>query len=574
MRISNEQAARVLALIGDLLEIRGGEDAAKAAAYRRAGRAILNFPDDITDLHRADRLREIPGVGEALARKLAELLETGRIGYLEDLSEGMPAGVLDLLRIPGVGARTAGVLFRELGIGDLEELEAAARDGRLRHVAGFGPKKENAVLQGLALLRGRSDRVPLAVAHPVALSLVEAIKALPGVERASVAGSVRRWMETVGGVDVVLALKPDAAGPILIDLPGIREILPENTGSATRLDLGSGIEADVHAVPAESYWFALRHYTGSRAHNDRLRARAEQLGLEMGRDGVLTREGWPLAARSEEEVYRRLDLDFIPPELREGLDEVDRAAAGTLPELLTTADIRGDLHVHTDWSDGQVTLEELAHLAQAMGYEYAAVTDHSKSLAMARGLDERRLGEQVEAIGRLNQELDGFRLLTGIEVDILADGKLDLTDSSLAELDVVVASVHSALRQPPDRMTARLTAAAKHEHVDIIGHPTGRVVGRREPAAVDLDALFEVAADTGTWLEMSASPDRLDLGDSAARRAVDAGCRVAVSTDAHSPRTLHDMVYGVATARRAWLGPDAVANTSTWPELRALLRRA
>lgn len=574
MRISNHDAARLFALIGDYLEIRGGDDAAKAAAYRRAGRAVLNYPEDLVDLHQAGRLRDIPGVGEALARKLVELVETGRVSYLDRIAQGVPPGVLDLLRIPGIGARTAGALFRELGISSLEELEAAARDGRLRHLAGFGPKKETAILDGLARLRTRTDRIPLAVAHPVALALVEEVRTLPGVDRAAIAGAVRRWAESVDEVVIVAALDPDHAPPSLGGVPGVRRVEAEAGGHISRIALAAGVEAVVYAVPVDRYWFALRQHTGSADHNRDLGAHAERGGLALDGDGVVTREGQPLRAASEEQVYRHLGLPFIPPELREGRGEVAAAAAGALPELLTPTDIRGDLHVHTDWSDGQMSLVELARSAAAMGYQYVAVTDHSKSLAMARGLDERRLGEQVEAIRRLNQELQDLRLLAGVEVDILTDGSLDLPDSALADLDVVVASVHSGLRQAEEQMTFRLTAAAKHEHVDIIGHPTGRVVGRRDPAAVDLDALFEVAARTGTLLELNASPDRLDLNDAGCRAAVAAGCQVAISTDAHSPRTLQDMAYGVATARRAGLGPAAVANTQPWPELKARLRRA
>ncbi len=615
MRTGNEEVSRVLETVADLLEVLGGEEARKAAAYRRAARSVRALDEDVADLHEAGRLTEIPGVGGALARKIGELIESGRLAYHERLAAEVPPGVLDLLRLPGVGPRTAGLLWRRLGVEDLETLEEAARSGSLRKLPGFGPKKEAAVLEGLAALRRRSGRIPLGEARPAALALVDLLSAVPGVTAVSPAGGVRRWCETVESIDIVAGVEepeglqgpaagngpgdarsPEGAGRaggpggsvaarvagIVRDLPDVTEVL-QVARDRVRASLRSGVEVDVRLVPARLYAGALRHFTGSREHNESLQKRAASMGLALGPEGVLEKGGRSRPARSEEEVYSELGLAYIPPELREGRGEVEAAAEGRLPRLVELSDIRGDLHVHTDWSDGHLSLEGLVEAARARGYEYVVVSDHSRSLAVTGGLDEERLLAQKDAIEELNRRLaeEGpaeehgagpFRLLAGVEVDILPDGRLDLPDGVLAEMDVVTASVHSALRQPGERMTERLVGAAKNEHVDVIGHPTGRLLGRREPSALDLEGLFEVCARTGTLLEINASPERLDLKDTDARLAKDMGCRFTVSTDAHHARALGDMVYGVATARRAWLEPGDVANTRSLADLRRLLR--
>jgi len=610
MRISNPEVAEVLHLTGDLLEIRGGPDARKAAAYRRAARSVAHLGEDVTDLVRAGRLREIPGVGEALAKKIRELAETGRLAYHDRLREGVPAGVLDLLKVPGVGARTAGLVWRELGVDGLEALEEAARSGRLASLPGLGPKKVEAILNGLAALRRRSARVSLGVARPTALALVEAVERLKGVDRAVVAGSVRRWCETVGDINIVARLEPgyraapgpgvpggrgeeaadtpggDGAGefPVrvddLADLPPVQSVDCES-GTAlptALLRLGTGLEARVSFAPSGDFWPAVRHITGSAGHNEKLAERARALGLDLAPDGRLLRDGEPLPAGSEEEFYGHLDLPLIPPELREGGREVEAAAEGRLPRLVERADIRGDLHVHSNWSDGGATLEELARAGRALGYEYVVVSDHSKSLAMAGGLDEKRLLQQREEIERINRELgagegspEACRLVAGVEVDILAGGELDLPDSVLAEMEFVTASIHSRLRAPGAEITERLVSALENEHVDCLAHPTGRLLGRRDPSEVDLEAVIDTAARTGTFLEINASPDRLDLKAEHAALAREAGCLLTISTDAHSLRALDDMAYGVATARRAWLEAGDVVNTRSWPEVARLL---
>ena len=573
--MTNSAVSRVLSLVGDLLELKGGEDAAKAMTYRRAARSIETSREEMSDLHRQGRLQELAGVGEALAKKIAELVETGRLAYFERLSAEVPSSVLDLLRVPGIGPKTAGRLWRELGVTNIDQLEETARSGAVRRLSGLGPKKEETILAGIAAFRRTAGQVPLGLARPVGEALAQAVAALPEVVRASVAGSVRRWRDTVRNVNLVVAASdPEAAARGFAGLPEVREVTGRESDRLTAV-LHYGLTVDARFVPPDRFWTALNWFTGPPDHNARLQERACALGLATDGHGLLGAEGKPLPARSEEDVYGALGLDFIPPELREGPGEM-----GALPRLVEPADIRGDLHVHSDWSDGQDSLPELATAAGALGYEYLAVSDHTQFLAMARGLDEKRLLAQREAIDALNASGEAAgegagegrcRLLAGVEVDVLAGGELDLPDAALAELDIVTASIHSGLRRPAEETTRRLVAAAENPHVDVIGHPSGRLIGRREPSDLDLDALLAAAAQHKTILEINASPDRLDLCDADARRAKEAGCLLAVSTDAHTVRALGDMTYGVATARRAWLGPDDVANTRPLAELRKLL---
>lgn len=584
MTVTNAAVGRVFGLIADLLELQGGDDAAKAPTYRRAARSVEAYPEDVAALRHEDRLRDIPGVGEALARKIGELVDTGRLDYFERLGAKMPSGVLDLLRVPGVGVKTAGLVWRELGVASVDKLEEACRSGALRELPGLGPKKEEAILEGIASYRREAGRHPLGLARPVAQALVGDLAAMPEVARASLAGSVRRWRDTVGNLNLVAATDdPEAVADAFARLPEVREVNDREVGEGPNGPTGRvsatlhyGIVVDLRLVPPERFAAALAHFTGSVEHNARLAERAAALGLGLDERGLVRSPGVYLPAATEEDLYGNLGLAFIPPELREDQGEVEAAKAGApagLPRLVELGDIRGDLHVHSTWSDGLASLEDLAAAGQRLGYGYVAVSDHTKSLAVARGLDEKRLLEQIEAIGDVNAKLEAetCRLLAGVEVDILAGGSLDLPDPVLADLDIVTASIHSKLRQPGPQISERLVAAAKNEHVDVLGHPSGRLLGSREASELDLEAVLDAAATTGTLLEINASPERLDLRDDDARRAKEAGCRLTVSTDAHSVRGLGDMAYGVAVARRAWLRPGEVANTRPLAELRKLL---
>lgn len=542
--MSNLWVAGVFNTIADLLEIQG-EEQFKAAAYRRAARAISGSPADIRELAREQRLQELDGVGKSLAAKIEELLATGSCRELEELARKVPLRVQELLALPGVGPRTASRLFHELGIASLEQLEAALEAKGLEQLPGLGAKRVAAIARGVSELKSaRAGGHPLGRALPWAEALRDQLAGLYGVREVTICGDARRWRETVDALELVAAA--DAVEPI-------RERFQQLTAPYTAGPV------ELRVVPPARHVTAVHHYTGAAAHLAQLRAWAGDRGLQLFPEGVITHDGVPLAVRDETELYGILDLEYITPELREGRGEIAAAACGRLPDLVEYADIRGDLHVHSNWSDGTASLEELA--AGAAGYEYLAITDHSASLAMAGGLDAGRLQEQQEAIARVNaRRPDGPRLLAGIEVDIRRDGSLDLDDQVLAGLDVVVASIHSGLRQDRATLTSRLEQAIKNPHVDIIGHPTGRLLGGRQPTLPDLDHLFAVASVTGTSFEINATPDRLDLNDTWAHQARSHRVKLALSSDAHSLAGLKDLRYGLGIARRAGLEAPDILN--------------
>lgn len=572
--MDNLTVAEALYEIADLLEFTG-EDPFKVRAYRKAAEAVGLLPEQVAGLTRAGRLTRVPGIGKAIAAKIAELVETGRIGYLEELRQAVPPGVLDLTRVPGLGARTAMLLYRRLGVDGLEALELAAREGRLRDLPGMGPRKEAAILEAVARVRRQPDRVSIGVAAPIAEAVVQHLRSHPAVLRAEVAGSVRRLQETVADIDVVIATRdPDAVrahldrlpplprpiDPVLVPPEAFALTLFERTGSAAHLAelAGAAPPAELAGMAPPAAAEYVRPYAAGAADSPHRSAQ----------DSRVTEE----SEAADAVVYRTLGLPYIPPELREGGGEVAAARAGRLPRLITVADLRGDLHVHTTASDGTATLAEMAEAARALGHRYLAICDHSQSLAIARGLSPERLRQHIAAIRRLDQG-EGFRLLAGAEVDILRDGTLDYPDELLAELDVVVASLHSHLQLPEAEQTERLLRAIHNPHVDIIGHPFGRVIGRREPAALDFDRILEACARTGTALEISASPSRLDLPDRHARLAREAGVKLVINTDAHSVRELELLPYGVGQARRGWVEPQDVINAMDLPELLDWLAR-
>ncbi len=574
----NRQVADVLREIADLLEILGPE-AAKAPAYRRAAQALENLPRDVDEVRREGRLGDVPGIGPRLLRKVEEILDTGTCAALERLRRQVPAGVLELLQVPGVGPRTAGILFRQLGVASLEDLERAARAGRIRELPGFGARREQAILRGLLFVQESGRRFLLSWGISRAQEVLAAVRGLPGVVRAEAAGSLRRRCQTVGDLDIVVAAeRPAEIAERLARLPGAEEVLAAGEARVS-VRLAIGMRVDFLVVPPPSFAAALVHFTGSPAHNVRLRALARARGCRLNEYGLFPLEegesprgdGRPMYPESEESLYRWLGLSFIPPELREDAGEIEAAAAGRLPVLLELGDIRGDLHVHTQWSDGLDSITAMAEAARALGYEYMAVSDHSQSLAVARGLDVGRLREQWDTIARLNERLAPFRILRSAEVDIRKDGTLDYPDEVLAELDLVTASVHTGFRMDRQEMTRRIVSAMRHPHVHIIGHLTGRLLGRREPYEVDLEALLTAARETGTALEINASPDRLDICDLHARMAREAGVRLAICTDAHAVGSLQDMAFGVAVARRAWVGPESVLNALPLPRLLGVL---
>ncbi|GFN23162.1 DNA polymerase/3'-5' exonuclease PolX [Thermanaeromonas sp. C210] len=559
--MTNLELSWALAEMGDLLELKG-EEPFKVRAYQRAARALEHLEEEAASLYARGELERIPGVGKNLAKKIAELLETGRSTFLEQLRQEVPPGLRDMLAVPGLGAKSVRVIHQHLGITTLEELERAARERRIRQLPGMGSKTELAILRGLDMLKENRDRIPLGIARPLAQLFCRQLSALPGVAKVEVAGSLRRGCSMVGDVDLVVGVKgPTEVKEVMARHPQVKEVLLEEENRLS-LRTWAGVKVEIFLVPEDKFAPAWLYLTGSPAHREELGRFAAERHLSLEKLGLPRRlEEAEASFRSEEEFYSRLELPFIVPEWREGRGEVWAAREGRLPALITLKDIKGDLHIHTRYSDGLHTIREMVEAARARGYRYMAITEHSRSLAVARGLSAEQLLAQREEIARLNRELDDFVVLSGIEVDILPDGRLDLEDDILASLDIVIASIHSGFNQKEEQIMARLEAAMRHPWVDIIGHPTGRMLGRRPSYAVNLERLLELAAETGTILEINASPDRLDLDEDAARRAKEYGVLLAINTDAHDMGRLEDMWYGITVARRGWLGPEDLLNT-------------
>jgi DNA polymerase (family 10) len=568
--MNNRQVADILYDIADMLEIRG-EIIYKSVAYRRAADNILNLGRDINDVWREGKLREIPGVGDALTKKLDELLRTGRLEYYEGLKEEIPPGVVAMLAIPDVGPKTAKLLYEKLALMSVADVERAAREGKLRELPGLGVKSEANILAGIEALHRRSTRIPLGTAWPVAREILAGLRAgCSAVQQAAAAGSLRRMKATVGDIDLLVASdEPEAVMACFVNLPLVEEV-PLRGSTKTSVILHNGLQVDLRVLEPARYGSLLQYFTGSKDHNVALRELSLDQGLSLSEYGF-KRDGEEILCPDEESVYNTLRLPWIPPELRENRGEIEAAKRGELPKLIELGDIKGDLHVHTSWSDGVASIAEMAETARGRGYQYAVISDHTQSLGVARGLTPERLREQRVEINRLNEHLADFRLLQGAEVEIKADGSLDLPDEALSELDVVVASIHSGLRQERERITSRLISAMCNPYVDVIGHPLGRILGQREDTAVDIATVMVVALETGKILEVNAIPDRLDLDDAHIRRAVEMGVRLAVNSDAHNAEGLAAMEYGVATARRGWAETKDVVNTLPLNELLELL---
>jgi DNA polymerase (family 10) len=584
--VTNADIAAAFEQVADLLEYQG-DNVFRVRAYRTAARTISGLVESLASV-RADpsrRLTDLEGVGADLAGKIETLLDTGRLPLLEELERQVPAAVFDLMRVPGLGPKKVKALVAALGIDSLAALEAACREGRVRGIKGFGPKTEAAILEKLAFARDpERARLLWSEAEAIATGLLDWMRACPAAVRIEPAGSLRRGRETIGDLDLLVESdEPAAVMERLVAWPETTEVILRGD-TKTSIRGPRDVQVDLRVVPAESYGAALQYFTGSKEHNVRLRGRARDRGLSLNEYGVFrlaadgAAKGPAIAGRTEEEVYAALGLPWIPPELREGRDEIQLAERAALPELVTLADIRGDLHMHTTATDGEDTLADMVRGAIDRGLAYVAITDHGQRVTMAHGLDRRRLLAQWEQIDRLNESLaaDGrppIVVLKGIEVDILEQGGLDLPDDVLAEADWVVASLHYGQNQPRDRITARIVEAIENPHVAVIGHPTGRLLNRRPAYDVDLEAVIAAAARTGTFLEINANPWRLDLDDRHAAAAKAAGVKLVISTDAHSIRGLDVMRCGILQARRAGLEADDVANTRTLAALGKLRKR-
>lgn len=571
--MDNEQVAAIFYEVADILDLQGVPF--KPNAYRRAARAIEELDEDISKLAAEGRLKEIPGVGDSVAKKIQEILKTGQLSFLNKLRTQIPKGLLELLSVPDVGPKTAMLLNRELGISNLEDLKRAIAEHKLRNLKGFGEKSEQRILRGIQTLEAKAGRMLLGEAYPVAAAYVEYLKRTGKADKVSPAGSLRRGKETVGDIDILVGDDdPEEVLEAFVSYPGVDKVLMRGPTKSSVV-LKNGIQVDIRVVSPESYGAALLYFTGSKDHNVVLRSMGVSMGVKLNEYGLFDRvTGKMLAGRTEEEVYRALGLDWIPPELREVSGEVEAAKAGKLPHLVEHEDIRGDLHVHTDWSDGAGSIEQMADAAIALGYEYLAITDHTQSLKIANGLTPERLADQVKAVRRLQDRLGNrLTLLAGTEVDIKADGSLDLPRTALKELDIIVGSVHSRFRMEKSEMTERVVKAIESGWIDVLGHPTGRIIGARDPYELDFERVLQAARESSVALEVNCFPDRLDLRDSHCRLAREAKVKVALGTDAHRSEQLGYIKLGVITARRGWMEKGDVLNTLTSKELLAHLRR-
>ena len=570
--MKNSELARVFEDIADLLELKGG-NVFKIRAYQKAARSIEHLPVEVEKLATEGRLREIPGVGEAIARKITELVTTGRLEYYEKLKAEFPEGTSTLLTIPGIGPKTAVLLTRELKITTVEALEEAIVEGRVAQLYRMGEKTAENILRQIQAMRRKDQRILLGEALTIVDEITTHLKEMPGLRNISPAGSLRRFRETVGDIDLMgTADNPAEIIRAFVNLPMVKEVRGSGTTKASVVVAGE-LQVDLRLVEDEAFGSLLQYFTGSKQHNINLRERARRRGLSLSEYGITDLGTGRLEKfATEEGFYRRQGLDYIPPELREGRDEIERAERGALPQLVDLAHIKGDLHIHSEWSDGHDSIEALAQAAQERGYQYIAITDHSAGRGIARGMDAARLREQKHEIEGLNRRLDGIRILGGLEVDIRADGSLDAPDELLAGLDVVVAAVHTSFNQSEEQMTRRIIGAMRNPNVDILAHPTGRLLPAREPVALDMEAVFDAALRTGTMLEINSMPIRLDLKDTSIYRARELGVKLVAGTDAHRAEHFGYMRFGVGLARRGWCEAKDIYNTRPLDDFMASLK--
>lgn len=592
----NMELSDLFAELATLMELKG-ENSFKVIAFAKVSRMLRETSEDLRKSVDEGTVGQIEGIGKSSAAIIEEYVRTGKSSVYAEISADVPPGLPPLLQIEGMGPKTLHLLWKERGVTSLEQLEAALAGGKLDGLKGIGPKKIEAIGKGIESLKRRTGadgtvvlRRPLGEAWPVAQELVEQVRRIPGVLRAEIAGSLRRCKETIGDVDIVAAIAAPSAGADItqrfVALPDVAQVLAKGATKAS-IKTAGGLQVDLRMVPSAHFGAALMYFTGSKEHNVRVRGLAQKRGCTLNEWGLyrldeyekaekktgLPPEARPVAAETEQDIYQALGLAYVEPELREDRGEVELALTGKLPQLVARADIRGDLHTHTVASDGANTIEEMAQAAMALGYEYLAITDHSKAMVQANGLSPERLLAHVGEIHKIGARMKGITLLAGAEVDILADGRMDYEDEVLAELDIVIASPHISLRQDPAKATDRLLRAIEHKYVHMIGHPTGRILNRRDGLAPDFARLFATAAACGTAMEINASWPRLDLDDVHARSAAAVGVTIAINTDAHATTEFSQMAYGVGVARRAALTPDKILNARPISALRTFLAK-
>ena len=571
--VKNREIAGILYQMAELLELHA-ENRFKIIAYSRAARAIESLTEDIEQVCRDGRLEGIPGVGKAIAEKIKEYLRTGRIQSHQDLLADTPQGLAELLQISGLGPKTVFMLHEKLDITNLDELEKAAREHRIRRLPRMGVVREKNILKSIERYRKRSNRILYSTAESIVDEILTYLGGIEGLEHATAAGSYRRRKETVGDIDILAtAARPEEIVAAFVKMPLVEEVLAKGPTKASVI-MNDTIQVDLRIVEHRSYGTVLQYFTGSKEHNVSMRQLALDRGYSLS-EYSLTRlaNGQDLFFDQEEEVYQALGLQYIPPELREDRGEIEAALGGRLPRLVETKDIRGDLHVHSSWSDGRASIIELAQAARSLGYEYIALSDHSPSVGIAGGIGREKMEEKIEAVAEANDSLEGITVLMGAEVDIKADGSLDYPDDLLERMDVVVASVHMAQQQKERTITGRLISAIENQNVDIIGHPTGRIINQREPSDMDFHAVLEAAAKTGTALEINAHPSRLDLNDVNARAAKEMGVQMSINSDAHDAGQLLNMKYGINVARRAWLEKKDLINAMDLKDLIQFLKK-
>jgi DNA polymerase (family 10) len=570
--MENPEVAQVFEEVADLLDLQGANPF-RVRAYRNAARTIRDLSQPLAEIAEDPKqLESLAGVGKDLAEKIVTILKTGDLPLRQELRRQVPPGLRDLLNLPGLGPKRAQTLYQQLRITSLDKLRTAAEKHRIRKLRGFGAKTEESILQALAGPQEAARRVYLAEAKVYAEAIVRHLKSTPRLGRIEVAGSFRRRRETVGDLDLLATCsRCDAVMDQLAAYEGVAEVLARGTTKMT-VRLRNGLQMDLRVVPEKSYGAALQYFTGSKAHSILVRRRAQERGLKINEYGVF-RGRKLVAGRTEEEVYKAVGLPWIPPELREARGEIERALEGRLPRLLELDELRGDLHMHTTATDGRASLEEMVAAAKKRGHSYIAITDHSKRVTMARGLDARRLRQHWRAIDKLAGKVRGIQLLKGVELDILEDGSLDLPDEVLKDADWVIASIHYGQKQPREQITRRLLNAIRNPYVCAIAHPTGRLIGKRPGSDVDMETVLKAAADYGCFMELNSQPSRLDLEDVALMAAKERGVTIVINTDAHAVEELGLLEFGVYQARRAGLEAKDVANTRTWPQLRRLRKR-
>lgn len=564
--MKNAEIAKIFYEMADLLEMQAVQF--KPQAYRKAARTLEGMSEDIEKVSREGRLTELAGVGEALARKIQEYLKTGKVKHLDELKKKIPGNLDELLKVQGLGPKRALILYDKMKIESIDDLEKAAKKGWIRRIEGFGEKTEQDILKGIEMYRRGTQRMLLGVALPLAREIAEKLRTLKEVNKVEIGGSIRRRVETIGDIDILVTTSnPSKISKFFVSMPEVERVFAEGDTKSSIL-LKNGKQVDLRVLKEDEFGSALQYFTGNKNHNIKLRNIAIKKGLKLSEYGLFRKAGNKrVAGKSEEEVYKKLGLQYIEPELREDQGEIDLALNNKIPEIIGYGDIKGDLQMHTKNSDGVNTIKEMAVAAKSMGYEYISMTDHSQSEKIANGMEPERLLKYIREIRKAEKEVKGIRIFASAEVDIKSDGKLDYSDDILKKLDIVTVSIHTGFKMEKEKMTQRICSGLQNKHVDIFNHPTGRYINRREPYEMDFEKVVQTAVKNKVHLEINSSPERLDLKDSLIRKAKELGADFTISTDAHSVDGLKAIEYGIATARRGWLTKKDVINTRSLKEL-------